>query len=120
VLTVTQIAGFIGAGLAGAAYVPQLWHLFRVRCSAGISRFAFSVWLVASLLVTTHAVAMGAAVFMVLGGVQIVATALVLYCATKYASSFCAGHMPPVASDPPLDIEPEPAESNLIGVGSRG
>ena len=37
-LTITQIAGFAGAGLAGAAYVPQVSHLIRARCAAGISR----------------------------------------------------------------------------------
>jgi len=37
-LTATEIAGFAGAGLAGAAYVPQISHLIRARCSAGISR----------------------------------------------------------------------------------
>jgi uncharacterized protein with PQ loop repeat len=65
-LTVTQIAGFIGAALAGAAYVPQIWHLVRARCSAGVSRPAFAVWLAASALVTPHAVAAGAAVFRLL------------------------------------------------------
>jgi hypothetical protein len=93
VLTATQIAGFIGAGLAGAAYVPQIWHLVRVHCSAGVSRLAFGVWLGASLLLTTHAIATGAAVFIVLGGVQIVATTLILVCATRYRSSSCAGHV---------------------------
>ena len=44
----TQIGGFVGAGLAGAAYVPQISHLIRARCSAGISRLAFGVWLLAS------------------------------------------------------------------------
>ena len=36
-LTATEIAGFAGAGLAGAAYIPQISHLIRARCSAGIS-----------------------------------------------------------------------------------
>ena len=36
-LTATQIGGFAGAGLAGAAYVPQISHLIRAHCSAGIS-----------------------------------------------------------------------------------
>jgi hypothetical protein len=94
VLTATQIAGFIGVGLAGAAYVPQIWHLLRVHCSAGISRFGFCLWLGASLLVTTHAIATGAVVFIVLGGVQIVATTLILLYATKYASSYCGSHGP--------------------------
>ncbi|MGH2554888.1 MAG: PQ-loop repeat-containing protein [Actinomycetota bacterium] len=93
-LTTTEIAGFIGVGLAGAAYVPQVWHLVREHCSAGISRFAFGLWLVASLLVTTRAIAIGAGVFIVLGAVQIVATTLILFCAAKYASSYCASHGP--------------------------
>ncbi|MGH9248587.1 MAG: PQ-loop domain-containing transporter [Acidimicrobiales bacterium] len=53
-LRATELAGFIGAALAGAAYVPQIWHLISERCSAGLSRVAFAVWLAASLLVTTH------------------------------------------------------------------
>jgi hypothetical protein len=94
VLTATQIAAFVGVALAGAAYVPQIWHLVRVHCSAGISRFAFAVWLGASLLVTTHAVATEAVAFILLGGVQIVATTVILVYATKYASSYCVGHAP--------------------------
>ncbi|MGH2676240.1 MAG: PQ-loop repeat-containing protein [Actinomycetota bacterium] len=93
-LTATQIAAFLGVGLAGAAYVPQIWHLVRAHCSAGISRVAFCLWLGASLLVTTHAIATRAAVFIVLGGVQIVATTAILLYATKYASSYCGGHEP--------------------------
>lgn len=93
-LTATQIAAFVGVGLAGAAYVPQIWHLVRVHCSAGISRFAFAVWLGASLLVTSHAIVMGAVVFILLGGIQIAATTVILMYATKYASSYCASHAP--------------------------
>ena len=40
-LTTTEIAGFAGAGLAGAAYILQISHLIRARCSAGISRLAW-------------------------------------------------------------------------------
>jgi uncharacterized protein with PQ loop repeat len=93
-MTVTEIAGFIGVGLAGAAYIPQIWHLVRVHCAAGISRFAFCLWLGATLLVTTNAIATRATVFIVLGGVQIVATTLILLYTTKYRSTYCVGHMP--------------------------
>lgn len=93
-LTATEIAAFVGVGLAGAAYVPQIWHLVRVHCSAGISRFAFSVWLGASLLVTSHAIVTGEVVFILLGGIQIVAITVILIYATKYASSYCASHAP--------------------------
>jgi hypothetical protein len=93
-LTTTEIAGFVGAGLAGAAYVPQISHLIRARCSAGISRLAFEVWLLASLLTTARAVAIHAGVFIVLGGIQIVATTLIMLCATRYKDTPCPSHLP--------------------------
>jgi PQ loop repeat len=93
-LTITQIAGFAGAGLSGAAYVPQLSHLIRARCSAGLSRLAFGAWLLASVLVTARAIAIGAGVFIVLGGIQIAATALILVCAVRYKDTSCLSHLP--------------------------
>ena len=94
-MTITEIAGFAGAGLAGAAYVPQISHLIRARCSAGISRLAFAVWLLASVLVTVRAVAIGAGVFIVLGGIQIVATTLIVLCAARYKDTRCPSHLLP-------------------------
>ena len=90
-LTATEIAGFAGAGLA---YVPQISHLVRARCSAGISRLAFVVWLLASLLTTTRAIAIHAGVFIALGGIQIAATALITLCATRYKDTACPIHLP--------------------------
>ena len=93
-LTTTEIAGFAGAGLAGAAYVPQISHLIRARCSAGISRLAFRVWLLASVLITARAIAIHAGVFIVLGGIQIVATALIMLYAARYKDTPCPIHLP--------------------------
>jgi len=93
-LTITEIAGFAGAGLAGAAYVPQIRHLVRARCSAGISRPAFEIWLLAAVLTTARAVATGAGVFIVAGAIQIVATALILFCAGRYKDTPCPSHQP--------------------------
>ena len=90
----TQIGGFAGAGLAGAAYLPQISHLIRARCSAGISRLAFEVWLLASLLITARAVVIGAGVFIVLGAIQIVATALIVICSIRYQDTPCPIHAP--------------------------
>jgi hypothetical protein len=94
VLRATELAGFIGTGVAAAAYVPQISHLISAHCSAGISRVAFGAWLAASLLVMIHAVAIRAAVFVALGVVQLAATALILVYATKYAHMYCAIHLP--------------------------
>jgi hypothetical protein len=93
-LTITEIAGFAGAGLAGAAYIPQISHLIRAHCSAGISRLAFAAWFLAALLISVRAVAIGAGVFIVLGGIQIVATALIMLYAARYKDTPCPSHLP--------------------------
>ena len=108
-LTATEIAGFAGAGLAGAAYVPQISHLVRARCSAGISRLAFEIWLLASLLTTTRAIAIHAGVFIALGGIQIAATALIMLCATRYKDTSCPIHLPA-----------QPTARTTTGTGTRG
>jgi PQ loop repeat len=93
-LTVTEIGGFAGAGLAGAAYVPQIAHLVRARCSAGVSRLAFGVWLLASVLITVRAIAIHVGVFIALGGIQIVATAFIVVYAARYRDMPCPVHLP--------------------------
>ena len=108
-LTATEFAGFAGAGLAGAAYVPQISHLIRARCSAGISRLAFAVWLLASVLTTARAIAIHAGVFIVLGGIQIVATALIMVCAIRYKDMPCPVHLPR-----------QPAATTATGAGTSG
>ena len=108
-LTATEIAGFAGAGLAGAAYVPQIYHLVRARCSAGISRLAFAVWLLASLLVTVRAVAIHAGVFIVLGGIQVVATTLIVVYATRYKDTSC-----------PIHLSRQPGAKTATGAGISG
>ncbi|MGZ4663639.1 MAG: PQ-loop domain-containing transporter [Mycobacteriaceae bacterium] len=96
-LNTTEIMGFVGAGLAGAAYVPQISHLIKAHCSAGISRPAFQVWLLASLLTTVRAVAIGAGVFIVLGTIQTLATALIMRYATRYRDTPCPSLPAPAA-----------------------
>jgi PQ loop repeat len=108
-LTATEFAGFAGAGLAGAAYVPQISHLVRARCSAGISRLAFAAWLLASLLTTARAIAIHAGVFVVLGGIQIVATALIMLCAIRYKDTSCPVHLPR-----------QPTAKTATGTGTSG
>jgi hypothetical protein len=91
-VSATEIAGFVGAAFSGSAYIPQISHLIRSRCSAGVSRPAFGVWLVASLLLTIRAIAIQAWVFVVLGGIQIVAISLILLYATSYEHEYCPSH----------------------------
>ena len=100
-LTTTEMVGFTGVGLAGIAYLPQITHLIKEHCSAGISRLAFGMWLVSSLLVTAHAVATHAEVFVVLGAVQLVSTAIILV----------FGHaLPRLLLSPPPALPPDTAQ----------
>ena len=41
-----------------------------------------------------RAIAIHAGVFIVLGGIQIVATALIVFCAIRYKDTPCPGHLP--------------------------
>ncbi len=68
--------------------------MIKEHCSAGISRLAFGIWLVSSLLVTAHAVAIRADVFVVLGVIQLVSTFIILIFGTRYQGSYCAVHRP--------------------------
>jgi uncharacterized protein with PQ loop repeat len=110
--TVPEVAGFLGVVVAAAAYVPQITHLIGERCSAGISRLAFGAWLTSSVLMTAHALAIGAGVFIALGVVQVAATALILVFAVKYEHSFCASHLPIAAADAGGSVRP------LVTVGA--
>lgn len=95
--------------MAGGAYVPQIAHLVRAHC---ISRLAFGVWLVSSLLITTSAVATRASVFIFLSAIQIVATTLIYFYARVYKNSYCEIHFPLVlASERPPQGERPSASS---------
>lgn len=87
-----NLLGLIGALIAGGAYVPQIKHLITERCSAGISRSAFALWFVASLLVTINALYINAIVFIFLGCVQIVSTAIICIYSTRYRGQVCIFH----------------------------
>lgn len=87
-----NLIGLTGALIAGYAYLPQITHLIKERCSAGISRSAYSLWLVSSVLVTINAVYIHSVVFIVLGVVQIFATATVFAYSTKYKGQVCQFH----------------------------
>lgn len=97
----SELLGLGGALLSGYAYLPQISHLVHERCSAGLSERAFLLWLVASGLMTVHAFAIQATVFLLLGFLQLTATALVAYFGRRYRGLACPSHeCPPVVPVP--------------------
>jgi PQ loop repeat len=53
---VFELLGLTGIAISVAAYLPQVVHLAREHCSAGVSRRAWTMWLASSLLVGALAV----------------------------------------------------------------
>lgn len=93
-MEITEILGFIGALIAVSAYLPQLVHLIRERCTAGLSRAAFSLWFVSSALITVHAWHIRAIVFISMGFAQLIAISIILYYVSRYNGMYCGYHMP--------------------------
>jgi uncharacterized protein with PQ loop repeat len=92
-VSLSEALGFAGTGLVIAGYIPQILHLIKERCTAGLSMPAFAIWCSASLLFLVHATMIRDVVFV---GVQIVNMAagilIVAYC-RKYEGHVCPRHL---------------------------
>ena len=91
-MAIYNIIGFIGSGLVLIAYIPQIRHLLREHCSAGISRRAYILWVIAALFLLIHAIMIDDAVFIFLQTISLLATATVLIFAEKYKYGTCPAH----------------------------
>ena len=91
-MTTSQIFGFVGTGLVIVGYIPQIVHLIKERCTAGISILAFSLWCSASLLFLIHATMIGDAVFVGVHVVNLVAGCLICWVCTRYLGHVCPFH----------------------------
>lgn len=93
-MDMTEVLGMIGALIAVSAYFPQVIHLAKEHCTAGLSRAAFSLWFVSSFLITIHALRIKDLVFISLGIAQLVLITVILYYITRYRGHFCLSHLP--------------------------
>lgn len=91
-MNVIATLGFIGAVISGCAYIPQIYHLIKERCTAGLSKKAFGLWLVSSVLVLIDAIYVGAAVFIFLTIVQSLASAIIFGFTVVLNDKVCTYH----------------------------
>lgn len=91
-LEISAVSGLIGVGISIIAYLPQIIHLLREHCSAGLSPMAFGLWLASSILVTFHAAMILDIVFIVLGAAQILTSLIIFVFSLKYRGGVCATH----------------------------
>lgn len=87
-----QILGFLGTVTVAIGYLPQVRHLARERCSAGVSIVAWQIWLLSSLLILSHAFERFDLVFITLQIVHLVAIILIISLAKRYRGMTCAFH----------------------------
>jgi lipid-A-disaccharide synthase-like uncharacterized protein len=89
---VFELLGMVGIGISVAAYVPQIVHLAKEHCSAGVSGRAWAMWVVSSLLIGTLAVYRGDPVFMALQASSLLSAGTILFFARKYRGGVCPIH----------------------------
>jgi lipid-A-disaccharide synthase-like uncharacterized protein len=89
---VFELLGVAGIAISVLAYLPQVVHLAREHCSAGISRRAWAMWLLSSVLIGTLAVHRHDPVFVLLQVSSLTSAALILVLAHKYRGLSCATH----------------------------
>jgi len=87
-----EALGILGIAISVVAYVPQVVHLGREHCSAGISRGAWGMWLASGLLVGALAVSRRDPVFILLQIANLTSTAVVLFLSWRYRGMVCAVH----------------------------
>ena len=91
-MSTSQIFGFVGTGLVIVGYIPQIVHLVKERCTAGISVLAFSLWCAASILFLIHAAMIRDVVFVAVQTVNLVAGGLIVGFCKRYEGEVCPFH----------------------------
>lgn len=89
---VFEILGSAGAAISVAAYVPQVVHLGRAHCSAGISSRAWVMWLASSLLIGALALHRRDTVFISLQVINLISISVTLLLARRYRGMVCEHH----------------------------
>jgi uncharacterized protein with PQ loop repeat len=91
-MTLSELLGFAGTALVIAGYIPQILHLLKERCTAGLSVPAFAVWCSASLLFLVHAAMIRDAVFIGVQLVNVTAGVIIVAFCKKYDGHLCPVH----------------------------
>jgi lipid-A-disaccharide synthase-like uncharacterized protein len=88
-----ELLGVSGIAISMLAYLPQVVHLAKEHCSAGVSARAWSMWLVSSLLIGALAVHRHDLVFILLQLSSLVSAAAILVLGRRYRGLVCETHL---------------------------
>ena len=91
------ILGEVGIGTSMLAYLPQVVHLAKEHCSAGVSTRAWMMWLISSVLIGALALDRHDIVFILLQVSSLTSAAVILVFAHRYRGLVCEVHRHSVA-----------------------
>jgi uncharacterized protein with PQ loop repeat len=92
-MALSQLLGFLGTGIVAAAYVPQIHHLIKEHCSAGMSMNAYVLWCVASILFLIHAAMIWDVAFVLVQIINVMAILAIVIYVKKYGRQMCLTHL---------------------------
>jgi uncharacterized protein with PQ loop repeat len=91
-MKLSQILGFAGTCVVAAAYIPQIQHLIKEHCSAGISIRAYSLWLLGALFFLAYAGMIRDIVFIIAQVLNLAAICAIVIYARRYENKLCIMH----------------------------
>jgi lipid-A-disaccharide synthase-like uncharacterized protein len=87
-----ELIGIAGILISVLAYLPQVIHLARQHCSAGVSGRAWSMWLASSVMVGALALHRHDPVFILLQATTLVSATVIVLLVHRYRGMICATH----------------------------
>jgi lipid-A-disaccharide synthase-like uncharacterized protein len=90
---VFEVLGVAGIAISMLAYLPQVVHLAKEHCSAGVSSRAWTMWLVSSVLIGALAVHRHDVVFILLQVSSLLSAAAILVLGRRYRGLVCEAHL---------------------------
>ena len=87
-----ELLGFAGIVISVLAYLPQVVHLAREHCSAGVSGRAWSMWLASSVMVGALALHRHDPVFILLQVSTLLSASVIVVLVHRYRGMICETH----------------------------
>lgn len=80
-------AGSLGILVVIIGYLPQIFHLIKIKDSTGMSISSWLVWLVGTAMLLVHAIGIKDLVFIIVETIYLVAIVTILLLIFKYKKS---------------------------------
>lgn len=92
-----ELLGVAGIAISMFAYLPQIVHLAKEHCSAGVSSRAWTMWLASSVLIGALAIHRHDPVFVLLQVSSLASAGAILVLGHRYRGLVCEAHLHTIA-----------------------